>query len=226
MRQLDEDKVLELMSSYRESGQINPISLDKELTLLAGHHRLEAARKLGWKTIDAKIFDADDLHKRLIEISENLIRNDLCYIGTAEHIVERENILTALGKRTKRGENRYTKTHDTESTEDLAKKMGTSSKMYRLQRQVGELRPEVRNSLRGTDYGKRSLNDLLHLAKQDDEVQKKVNERDWDTLLAFPPGSPDYSPIPPFTDYKIKDVTVKEQVLRPNPQSEGGSSDT
>ena len=58
------------------------------------------------------------------------------------------------------------------------------------------------------------------------EVQKKVNERDWDTLLAFPPGSPDYSPIPPFTDYKIKDVTVKEQVLRPNPQSEGGSSDT
>ena len=176
MRQLDEDKVLELMSSYRESGQINPISLDKELTLLAGHHRLEAARKLGWKTIDAKIFDADDLHKRLIEISENLIRNDLCYIGTAEHIVERENILTALGKRTKRGENRYTKTHDTESTEDLAKKMGTSSKMYRLQRQVGELRPEVRNSLRGTDYGKRSLNDLLHLAKQDDEVQKKVGQ--------------------------------------------------
>ena len=68
IRQLDEDKVLELMSSYRESGQINPISLDKELTLLAGHHRLEAARKLGWKTIDAKIFDADDLHKRLIEI--------------------------------------------------------------------------------------------------------------------------------------------------------------
>ena len=58
------------------------------------------------------------------------------------------------------------------------------------------------------------------------EVQKKVNERDWDTLLAFPPGSPDYSPIPPFTNYKIKDVTVKEQVLRPNPQSEGGSSDT
>ena len=58
------------------------------------------------------------------------------------------------------------------------------------------------------------------------EVQKKVNERDWDTLLAFPPGSPDYSPIPPFTNYEIKDVTVKEQVLRPNPQSEGGSSDT
>ena len=176
MRQLDEDKVLELMSSYRESGQINPISLDQDQTLLAGHHRLEAARKLGWETIDAKVFEVDDLHKRLIEISENLVRNDLCYIGTAEHIVERENILTALGRRTKRGENRYTKSEETESTEDLAKKMGTSSKMYRLQRQVGELRPEVRNSLRGTDYGKKSLNDLLHLSKQDHEVQKKVSQ--------------------------------------------------
>lgn len=70
--------------------------------------------------------------------------------------------------------------------------------------------------------------EVLHATQEEAiaEVQKKVNERDWDTLLAFPPGSPDYSPIPPFTNYKIKDVTVKEQVLRPNPQSEGGSSDT
>ena len=37
-------------------------------------------------------------------------------------------------------------------------------------------RTNVRNSLRGTDYGKRSLNDLLHLAKQDEEVQKKVGQ--------------------------------------------------
>ena len=70
--------------------------------------------------------------------------------------------------------------------------------------------------------------EVLHATQEEAiaEVQKKVNERDWDTLLAFPPGSPEYSPIPPFTDYEIKDVTVKEQVLRPNPQSEGGSSDT
>tara|TARA_R100000234_G_C4989415_1_gene174800 strand:+ start:935 stop:1339 length:405 start_codon:yes stop_codon:yes gene_type:complete len=72
------------------------------------------------------------------------------------------------------------------------------------------------------------LYEVLHNTQEEAiaEVQKKVNERDWDTLLAFPPGSPEYSPIPPFTKYKIKDVTVKEQVLRPNPHSEGGSSDT
>ncbi len=68
------------------------------------------------------------------------------------------------------------------------------------------------------------LHDTLQEAVK--KVQKRVDERDWDNLLVFPPGSPNYSPIPPFTNYKIKDVTVKEQVLRPNPHSEGGSSDT
>ena len=70
--------------------------------------------------------------------------------------------------------------------------------------------------------------EVLHdsLEEAIDEVQKKVNERDWGTLLTFPPGSPDYIPIPPFTEYEIKDVFVKEHVLKPNPHSEGGSSDT
>ena len=68
------------------------------------------------------------------------------------------------------------------------------------------------------------LHDSLEEAVK--QVQKKVNERDWKQLLYFPPGSPQYKPIPPFTEYEIKDVTVKEIVLRPNPHSEGGSSDT
>ena len=174
MRDLDEGKVLDLMCSYETSGLINPISVDAEFNLLAGLHRLSAAKNMSWKTIEAKIFNTDDLHSRLIEVTENLVRNDLCYIGTAEHIVERERILTLLGKRSTRGTNRYTKDESTETTEELARKMGTSAKMYRLQRQVAELRPETRNAIRGTEYAKKSLNDLLHLTKQSPEVQKRV----------------------------------------------------
>ena len=54
MRQLDETKVLELMTSYESVGVINPISVDEELTLIAGAHRLEAAKNLGWDTIEAR----------------------------------------------------------------------------------------------------------------------------------------------------------------------------
>ena len=41
MRQLDETKVLELMTSYESIGVINPISVDEDMTLIAGAHRLK-----------------------------------------------------------------------------------------------------------------------------------------------------------------------------------------
>ena len=40
MRELDENKVDEIVASYESIGQINPISVDENYKLLAGHHRL------------------------------------------------------------------------------------------------------------------------------------------------------------------------------------------
>jgi len=176
MRQVDEGKVLELMQSYEEVGVINPISVDEELVLIAGAHRLEAAKNLGWETIEAKVFNEDDLTKKLIEISENLFRNELCYVGAAEHIQERERILQSLGKRRERGSNQYADDEDRLTTDDLAERIGVSNKTYRLRRQVGELPPEVRNALRGTEYARKSINDLLNLTRQPREVQLRVGE--------------------------------------------------
>ena len=177
LRELDEVKVLELMNSYKDIGIINAISVDEELNLIAGRHRLEAARNLGWETIEAKVYDQQDLQRELIEIDENLCRNELCYIGTGEHIAMREQILTALGKRKERGTNRYTDDEDTWSTDALASRIGESNQMYRKKRQIGrELLPETRNALRGTEYARKNLNDLLNLCKQSPEVQRRVSE--------------------------------------------------
>lgn len=175
MRQLDEQKVLELMTSYESVGVINPISVDQDLVLIAGAHRLEAAKNLGWETIEAKVFSEEDLQRELIEIDENLIRNELCYIAAAEHLAERERILTSLGRRRRRGDNQHTE-EETLTTEDLASRIGTSSKMYRIRRQVADLTPEVRNALRGTDYARRNLNDLLNLTRHPPIIQKRVGE--------------------------------------------------
>jgi ParB family chromosome partitioning protein len=120
MRHLDESKVLELMQSYEQVSIINPISVDEDLNLIAGAHRLEAAKNLEWETIEAKVFDEEDLQRELIEIDENLIRNELCYIAAAEHIQERERILTSLGQRKQRGSNQYADDEDSLTTDDLA----------------------------------------------------------------------------------------------------------
>ena len=149
MRDLDDHKVLELMQSYEQVGVINPISVDEDLTLIAGAHRLEAAKNLGWTKIEAKVFNQEDLQRELIEIDENLIRNELCYVSVGEHIRERERILESLGKRRQRGSNQYADDKGTLTTEELALRTGTSNKMYRLKRQVADLVPEVRNALRG-----------------------------------------------------------------------------
>ena len=176
LRQVDEGKVLELMQSYEEVGVINPISVDEDLVLIAGAHRLEAAKNLGWETIEAKIFDEDDLTKLLIQISENLFRNELCYIAAAEHIQERERILTSLGQRKQRGSNQYADDEDCLTTDDLAGRSGWSNKTYRLRRQVGDLTPEVRNALRGTEYARKNLNDLVNLTRQAPAIQRRVGE--------------------------------------------------
>ena len=73
LRRLDDGKVVELMNSYETCGVINPISVDREFTLIAGAHRLEAAKRLGWKTIESKVFTDEDLQRELIEIDENLL---------------------------------------------------------------------------------------------------------------------------------------------------------
>lgn len=55
--------------------------------IVAGRHRFEAARKLGWEEIDAAVIE-DAATARLWEIAENLHRSDLTPVERAEHIEE------------------------------------------------------------------------------------------------------------------------------------------
>ena len=175
MRKLDLVKVDELAESLSTCDLINPITLDIEYNLIAGNHRLAAAKKLNWKDIQAQVLDADELMQQLQEIDENLIRASLCYISTGEHIAKRERILTALGKRAQRGDNRYTIDSSDEvfSTDDLAERIGVSNRVYRLRRQVSNLTPVVRNALRGTTHAN-NLVDLVLLSRMEDSIQERV----------------------------------------------------
>lgn len=56
--------------------------------LIAGRHRLEAARRLGWEEIDAYVFEGDERDARLWEIAENLHRAELTVQERADNIAE------------------------------------------------------------------------------------------------------------------------------------------
>jgi ParB-like chromosome segregation protein Spo0J len=111
-RSLDNDAVTRLASSMKEMGLKQPITIrivdlmvldGKEVegvpVLVAGRHRLEAAKQLGWQRIDCIEIEGDELQAELWEIAENLHRLDLTKEQRDEHIrryaellVERETV--------------------------------------------------------------------------------------------------------------------------------------
>ncbi|MEZ9319492.1 ParB/RepB/Spo0J family partition protein [Vibrio sp. PNB22_3_1] len=89
MRPVSKVKISELMKSIHTIGLISPIVLASDrATLIAGAHRLEACRELGLEEIDARIVLTDE-DARLIELDENLKRNDLKPAQKKEHALKR-----------------------------------------------------------------------------------------------------------------------------------------
>ena len=107
-RPLITEAVDKLAASIREVGLIQPISvrcvpvMDGGVAvdgyqIVAGHHRVAAARALGWTEIDAIIVDAGEhLQAELIEIDENLCRAELTASQRAQAIRRRKQIWEAL----------------------------------------------------------------------------------------------------------------------------------
>ena len=80
-------------------GLINAITLLPDGTLMAGRHRLAAAKLLGWKTIPAVIMELGELDAELVEIDENLRRSELTILEEAQHYARRDEIMQAKGLR-------------------------------------------------------------------------------------------------------------------------------
>ena len=67
-----------LMESMRKYGLLNPIMINTENELIAGHRRLESARRLGWDTIEVMVLEKEgELEKLELEIEENVQRKNL-----------------------------------------------------------------------------------------------------------------------------------------------------
>jgi len=74
-----------LADSMKRFGQISPILITKNNVLIAGGRRLEAARNLGWSTINAVVAEIpDELSKLEYELEENMQRRNFTPTETNE----------------------------------------------------------------------------------------------------------------------------------------------
>ena len=104
MRKLRQEKVDEIAESLPR-GQIQPIVVRPDgaagFILIAGHHRLEGARKISWQHIRAEVLEglaADE--------AANLIRADLSPAERAMHLARRKELYDARANASKHGGDR------------------------------------------------------------------------------------------------------------------------
>ena len=96
-----------IMASLKEFGQVTPIVVkpngDGTATILAGNHRVEAARRLGWSHVAVVEYDADDTTAIAFALTDNrssdlgTVDSELLYDVIVEVLDEHGELFEKLG---------------------------------------------------------------------------------------------------------------------------------
>lgn len=182
-RPLNDQKVAELMDSIKANGLLNPITLDQNLNLVAGLHRLTACKLIGLKEIECHIITYEDKdHARLAEIDENLIRSELDALERSELWLERDRILERMGLRAKVGDNQFTQrggeilSPPPKTTLELAQEIGCTERTLQYGKQIAKnIVPEVKEMIKGTPIAK-STSALLKVARAGSKERQEAEQ--------------------------------------------------
>lgn len=139
-RRINYEKVKSLAESIRAIGTLlHPVTLSGGYDLVAGGHRLEAYKFLGWKTIPATFIEDPDLAD-LMEADENLQRHNLDTLELSQAMKQRRSAWERIhGKpqpgRTPKGGNSATVAQFIEESAEVA---GVSKRTVQLASEIGE----------------------------------------------------------------------------------------
>ena len=187
-RKLNREYVGRLAESIRELGLLNPLTVDAGYNLIAGLHRLEAVKSLGWETVECTVRSLEGLRAEMAEIDENIVRNDLSAVEYGEILLRRKEIYETRYPETKatyngggfKG-NQYQKV-ETEKispaiksfVRSTAEKAGISPRRVEMEiRTAKQLAPEAKEILKGTER-KITKKAVAEIARMEPERQKEA----------------------------------------------------
>jgi len=177
-RSVNKEIVAQIAESISTLGLLHPISVNKKYQLIAGHHRLEAYKELGKKTIPS-ITAEKGMKADLAEIDENLIRQELSVLERAECLIKRKDIYEIMHPvPTKggpgRGHKEKRRTGFVPFTADSASKTGSSRRYIEQAVQIANNIPSaLKKMILNTDLANNKV-ELLNLARLDTKLQNKV----------------------------------------------------
>lgn len=191
LRAVEDDHALAIQASIIEHGLINPITVRatprgaRPYTLVAGAHRLRAYELADedWsREIETLVIEGDKDEAALVEITENLFRNELSALDRAMFVMSYREIWERKHGKIEAGR-RGNSANIAQLLEDeaasgfsthVADRLGLSKRSVENAQRIGKhLNPALRRELRGTpeaDNG--SL--LLKLAKMPPERQSQI----------------------------------------------------
>lgn len=236
-RPLKESTVAALMDSIKDCGLVNPITVatkkDGAVLLVAGYHRLEACRRLGWKTIPAHTLHSSvDMLRELAEIDENLIRNELSPLEMADSLKRRKEIYVKLHPPTKRGGDHTSETGKQNAgsalcfAKDTAASTGKSERVIQQNVKIAtDLTKAVKEKIKDTPIAgnKEELKTLASVPKQQQAkiVDKVLSGQSPSVRAAVEPKRLDpkkcFSPQPgeiPQTDDPPQPSLAEQQRLK------------
>ena len=170
-RQLVAEKIDQLAVSMEAIGLMTPITcyeVDSFPHLVAGWHRLEAAKKLGWQEIEAVFMDAEAVEHEVWEIDENLARAGLSAVEEAQHIARRAELIELLPRKS------FPQLQIAEEIQQTERSVRTKKKRAK------EVSEHAQETLKGTDHDKGVVLDELQNFPPDeqDAIAERIVETD------------------------------------------------
>lgn len=190
-RPIDEDHASAIAASLVDRGLINPITVrptpaakggKTPYTLVAGGHRLRAAQINGWEEIDAIVVSVDVAEAQLMELSENLYRNDLSPLDRAVFVLKFREIYEEKhgkvnpngGRPKKQDQDEPVFSGGRKLSDRVCERLGFSASSYKRVTAIGQkLHPALRIAVRGTP-AEDDQSMLLKLAKMPADDQFKL----------------------------------------------------
>ncbi|MBD8650847.1 ParB N-terminal domain-containing protein [Rhizobium sp. CFBP 13726] len=190
LRAVEEEQALAIAQSIVEHGLINPITVRAtpnakggKFTLVAGAHRMRAEQINDESEIDAMIVVGDKAEALLIEITENLFRNDLSvldravFVQTYREVWEKEHGTIGAGRPGNRANLAQLFADESDAgsfSKHVADRMGLSRRAVEYLNKIAtNLHPDVRSAVRGTAVAD-NQSALLKIAKMEPLKQRQT----------------------------------------------------
>lgn len=221
LRETDAKQVAALAESIKEVGLLNPITCYRReiirngqkadgYGLVAGAHRLEACKSLGWREVPAIVVDLDDDDRIIAECDENLCASKLTASEQAMFTAKRKEAYLRKYPETANGRNQHDRVGEVcqpSFADDQSEKTGVSARTVRQNAERGEkVTTAALAMVKGTKLDTGQF--LDRLKKIEPEGQRAFVQRELDALQKHKPKSAAPHAPDPQDDYEVRERQV------------------